>query len=164
MALPPTPVDRHRHRLTHDSELTVLVLVGLPARGKSFISKKLERFLQWRGDQVKIFNVGERRRKHDTGGKQDAKFFGADNRSIREQIAHGVLLEMVHWLRSGVDPSECTSRAPAPPPLLPAETTTAAVGADEVADLLDDPVGRVAHGVGLPRDRWAPASARITGR
>ena len=41
-------------------------MVGLPARGKSFISKKIERFLSWRGDEVQIFNVGERRRKHES--------------------------------------------------------------------------------------------------
>lgn len=82
-----------------DTDLTVLVMCGLPARGKSFISKKLERFLRWRGEQVQIFNVGERRRKQD--GKQDASFFGQENRALREQIAQSVLFEMVRWLQGG---------------------------------------------------------------
>ena len=78
-------------------------MVGLPARGKSFISKKLERFLQWRGEQVQIFNVGDRRRQvaSKEGMQGDASFFGEQNRGVREEIAHGVLMEMIRWLRAG---------------------------------------------------------------
>jgi adenylylsulfate kinase-like enzyme len=41
----------------------VLVLVGLPARGKSYIAKKLVGFLAWRGLRCQLFNVGKMRRK-----------------------------------------------------------------------------------------------------
>ncbi|KAL1306370.1 hypothetical protein AAFC00_005082 [Neodothiora populina] len=37
-------------------------MVGLPARGKSYITKKLARYLNWLQHDTKIFNVGERRR------------------------------------------------------------------------------------------------------
>lgn len=37
-------------------------MVGLPARGKSYITKKLARYLNWLQHDCKIFNVGERRR------------------------------------------------------------------------------------------------------
>ena len=37
-------------------------MVGLPARGKSFVSRKLEAYLNWSGSQAKIFNVGRYRR------------------------------------------------------------------------------------------------------
>lgn len=88
-------------------------MVGLPARGKSFIGKKLERFLYWRGEEVKIFNVGDRRRKvanpMGSGTRHDAGFFGANNRTLREEIAHGVLYEMIHWLRSGQEPGAAVS-------------------------------------------------------
>ena len=40
----------------------VVVMVGLPARGKSYITKKLARYLNWLQHDTKIFNVGERRR------------------------------------------------------------------------------------------------------
>lgn len=40
----------------------VIVMVGLPARGKSYITKKLARYLNWLQHDCKIFNVGERRR------------------------------------------------------------------------------------------------------
>jgi hypothetical protein len=83
--------------------MTVFIMVGLPARGKSFISKKLERFLSWRGETVRIFNVGERRRK--LASAQDASFFSKENLAVREDIAQGVLYEMVEWLRSSAPPS-----------------------------------------------------------
>lgn len=37
-------------------------MVGLPARGKSYITKKLQRYLSWQQHQSRIFNVGNRRR------------------------------------------------------------------------------------------------------
>lgn len=37
-------------------------MVGLPARGKSYITKKLSRYLNWLQYNVEIFNVGNRRR------------------------------------------------------------------------------------------------------
>ncbi|CAN6624807.1 6-phosphofructo-2-kinase 1 [Trichomonascus vanleenenianus] len=43
----------------------VIVMVGLPARGKSYVTKKLCRFLNWQQHGAKIFNVGNTRRKAD---------------------------------------------------------------------------------------------------
>ena len=40
----------------------VIVMVGLPARGKSYITKKLARYLNWQQHDTRIFNVGEKRR------------------------------------------------------------------------------------------------------
>jgi 6-phosphofructo-2-kinase len=40
----------------------VIVMVGLPARGKSYITKKIARYLNWLQHDTKIFNVGDRRR------------------------------------------------------------------------------------------------------
>lgn len=40
----------------------MLVLVGLPARGKSFLARKLQAYLTWYGTHCKIFNVGKYRR------------------------------------------------------------------------------------------------------
>ena len=37
-------------------------MVGLPARGKSYITKKLARYLAWQQYNTQIFNVGNRRR------------------------------------------------------------------------------------------------------
>lgn len=40
----------------------VIVMVGLPARGKSYVTKKIARYLNWQQHDTRIFNVGERRR------------------------------------------------------------------------------------------------------
>ncbi|KAJ2975082.1 hypothetical protein NQ176_g5719 [Zarea fungicola] len=40
----------------------VIIMVGLPARGKSYITKKLQRYLSWQQHSARIFNVGNRRR------------------------------------------------------------------------------------------------------
>ncbi|KAL8334582.1 hypothetical protein RB598_009043 [Gaeumannomyces tritici] len=40
----------------------VIVMVGLPARGKSYITKKIQRYLSWQQHNARIFNVGNRRR------------------------------------------------------------------------------------------------------
>jgi 6-phosphofructo-2-kinase len=43
----------------------VIVMVGLPARGKSYVTKKLCRYLNWQQHDAKIFNVGNTRRNAD---------------------------------------------------------------------------------------------------
>ncbi|KAI0137318.1 6-phosphofructo-2-kinase-domain-containing protein [Xylariales sp. AK1849] len=40
----------------------VIIMVGLPARGKSYITKKVKRYLSWQQHNTRIFNVGNRRR------------------------------------------------------------------------------------------------------
>ncbi|KAK4183848.1 putative 6-phosphofructo-2-kinase [Podospora australis] len=40
----------------------VIIMVGLPARGKSYITRKIQRYLSWQQHNTKIFNVGNRRR------------------------------------------------------------------------------------------------------
>lgn len=44
----------------------VICMVGLPARGKTYIAKKLARYLTWVGMKTKVFNVGEYRRQATT--------------------------------------------------------------------------------------------------
>ncbi|XP_048840389.1 6-phosphofructo-2-kinase/fructose-2,6-bisphosphatase 1-like isoform X1 [Brienomyrus brachyistius] len=41
---------------------TIIVMVGLPARGKTYISTKLTRYLNWIGVPTKVFNLGQYRR------------------------------------------------------------------------------------------------------
>ena len=52
-----------RADLTPDGAKLLLVMVGMPARGKSFISHKLCSFLSWSGYKTRTFNAGQRRRK-----------------------------------------------------------------------------------------------------
>jgi 6-phosphofructo-2-kinase/fructose-2,6-biphosphatase 4 len=51
-----------------------LVLVGLPARGKTFIARHLSKFLQWLGVKTRTFSVTHYRRTH-FGVQTDPSFY-----------------------------------------------------------------------------------------
>ncbi|PON85439.1 Fructose-2,6-bisphosphatase [Trema orientale] len=80
-----------------------IVLVGLPARGKTFTAAKLTRYLRWLGHDTKHFNVGKYRRlKH--GANQSADFFRADNPEgieARNEVAALAFDDMVSWMQEG---------------------------------------------------------------
>lgn len=81
----------------------VVVMCGLPARGKSYISKKIRRYMNWMGVPCEVFNVGNYRRKQ-VSGTQDHTFFDQKNESnnkLRTQLAMDVLEELIHWLQAG---------------------------------------------------------------
>lgn len=68
----------------------VIVMVGLPARGKSYITKKLARYLNWLQHDTRIFNVGERRRSA-VGGKSPSSAYEAPSKiddSLRQSVAY----------------------------------------------------------------------------
>ena len=80
-----------------------LVMVGLPARGKTYIARKIARYLSWLGYDTRTFNVGEYRRSQ-VGARQPASFFDPDDEStsgLREAIARRALDDMVGWLIGG---------------------------------------------------------------
>ncbi|WOG89073.1 hypothetical protein DCAR_0208309 [Daucus carota subsp. sativus] len=80
-----------------------IVLVGLPARGKTFTAAKLTRYLRWLGHDTKHFNVGKYRRlKH--GANQSADFFRADNpegMEARNEVAALAMEDMIAWMQEG---------------------------------------------------------------
>lgn len=79
---------------------TVIVMVGLPARGKTYIGKKLTRYLNWIGLSTKVFNVGEYRRRIVACFKSH-DFFRHDNleaQKIRRQCAMEALNDVASWL------------------------------------------------------------------
>ena len=96
-----------RSSLTPDSAKLILVMVGLPARGKSFISSKLQSFLQWSGKRTQIFNAGQKRRQDSSPDLQSierqtssAKFFDpsdAGAKAQREAIAMETLEALLQW-------------------------------------------------------------------
>ncbi|KAF9508246.1 hypothetical protein BS47DRAFT_1320781 [Hydnum rufescens UP504] len=49
-------------RLFHAGKI-LIVCVGLPARGKTHISRALERYLRWMGVKTQVFSLGDYRRK-----------------------------------------------------------------------------------------------------
>lgn len=85
----------------------IIVMVGLPARGKSYIVKKLARYLNWLDYTTRIFNAGQRRRVAATsqtgppGDVSSAAFFNPrnpDGVALRDKIALGTLQELLEWL------------------------------------------------------------------
>ena len=64
----------------------VIIMVGLPARGKSTMARKLGRTLELDGVRVRIFNNGDLRRKLDTDAStSSSEFFSPANTQGKEQ-------------------------------------------------------------------------------
>ncbi|XP_055485853.1 6-phosphofructo-2-kinase/fructose-2,6-bisphosphatase 4 [Psammomys obesus] len=79
---------------------TLIIMVGLPARGKTYISKKLTRYLNWIGVPTREFNVGQYRRDLVKTYKS-FEFFLPDNEEglkIRKQCALAALRDVRKFL------------------------------------------------------------------
>ncbi|KAJ2697573.1 Fructose-2,6-bisphosphatase, partial [Coemansia spiralis] len=77
-------------------------MLGLPARGKTYISYKVSRYLAWLGVNCRVFNVGEYRRKL-VGAKLDHTFFDPHNAVAtdqRLQCAMAALKDMLRWFEA----------------------------------------------------------------
>jgi 6-phosphofructo-2-kinase len=84
----------------------VIAMVGLPARGKSYIVNMVLRYLKWIGYDSRVFNVGSYRRKMGLQSA-DANFFDASNeegKRMREELADAVQNSMYEWLHNCPDP------------------------------------------------------------
>ena len=83
----------------------VLVMVGLPARGKTYTARKMVRYLSWKGMKTKVFNVGNYRRSM-SGAQVPHEFFDPDNEkgmNARRRAAQAALEELCTWMDSGGD-------------------------------------------------------------
>ena len=82
-----------------------IVMVGLPARGKTFVARKIARYLAWLGYRTRVFNVGEYRRSR-VGANQPAEFFDPENeasRDARRECAMDALDDMLAFLMTDGD-------------------------------------------------------------
>ncbi|KAK5973045.1 6 phosphofructo 2 kinase fructose bisphosphatase short form, partial [Trichostrongylus colubriformis] len=99
----------HEHGFSDQVRIpNVIVMVGLPARGKTYISKKLCRYLNWIGIKTKVFNVGEYRRTEanaaDAVHGANASFFSPNNAAalkVRNESARRAMNDMADSLKSG---------------------------------------------------------------
>jgi broad specificity phosphatase PhoE/predicted kinase len=83
-----------------------IVMVGLPARGKSTMATKIKEDLQHDSVKAKIFNNGDLRRKMVSNNTSIAEFYNPDNREavvIREKIAEINLGKAKNFLKAGGD-------------------------------------------------------------
>ena len=80
---------------------TLVVLVGLPARGKTFIASRLTRYLNWIGLETRIFNVGTYRRQMSTDEDQTAEFFdpsNEQNNEKRDRFCEEAMKDLSRWI------------------------------------------------------------------
>lgn len=80
----------------------VIAMVGLPARGKSYLVKMIIRYLKWTGFECQVFNVGSFRRQVGLASA-DSNFFdnsNPNNHKIREHLAMMVQDSMYKWLHA----------------------------------------------------------------
>ena len=97
----------HKHRpipqllhLKGTKKRLVIGMVGLPARGKTYIAKKLCRYLNWIGYNSAVFNIGSYRRK-EVGSQIPATFFDPTNPqgvARRNELAQHALHDMFTFL------------------------------------------------------------------
>lgn len=82
----------------------VIIMVGLPARGKSYITRKLQRYLSWQQHDARVFNVGNRRRvvAGTAAGFEPQQSIPLSPRKIE---AIDAPTQAAHILLNGVDPT-----------------------------------------------------------
>lgn len=106
-------------------------MVGLPARGKSYITKKMARYLNWLQHDTKIFNVGEKRRRfaHHT---EPSTADGVDRRGSLDHLPKDMSPPQLaaHILINGQLPA----------PSIPTLSLNGAVGPVHVSGSLSDQV------------------------
>jgi broad specificity phosphatase PhoE len=92
-------------RISPDTKPLVVVLVGLPARGKTYIGRKIARYLSWLGYSTRVFNIGEYRRERlGTHLRQD--WFDAthaEGSAARSEMAQAALADLLAFLKGGGD-------------------------------------------------------------
>uniref|UniRef100_A0A8C5I2Z3 6-phosphofructo-2-kinase/fructose-2,6-bisphosphatase 2 n=1 Tax=Gouania willdenowi TaxID=441366 RepID=A0A8C5I2Z3_GOUWI len=72
---------------------TMIVMIGLPARGKTYMSKKLTRYLNWIGVPTKVFNLGVYRREAVKSYKS-YDFFRHDNKEAMQIRKHCAIMAL----------------------------------------------------------------------
>jgi predicted kinase len=86
----------------NSNEQLIIIMVGLPARGKSYISNKLSKYFRWNSYKSKVYNLDDYRRKL-LKDFQNHIFFDDNNvegKKIRDEIAINVFNELLDWLKN----------------------------------------------------------------
>jgi len=91
------------HTYSTQSDKIICVMVGLPARGKSYISRRLSQYLSFFYNvPCKMFNVGDYRRKAAGNLFQDADFFNTNNATamaLRREATEAAMLDLCSWMK-----------------------------------------------------------------
>jgi signal recognition particle GTPase len=95
-------------KLGTNGDRIVIVMVGLPGRGKTFIGRKIAHYVNFfHGAEVRVFNNGQYRRKYfdakPSDAKQHANFFAAGNNEgavLRQLFAQMAIDDLKIFLES----------------------------------------------------------------
>eukprot|EP00123_Amoebidium_parasiticum_P016633 comp23526_c0_seq2/m.39546 comp23526_c0_seq2/g.39546 ORF comp23526_c0_seq2/g.39546 comp23526_c0_seq2/m.39546 type:complete len:664 (-) comp23526_c0_seq2:87-2078(-) len=99
----PKKINDDTSKLVLADRRLVIIMVGLPARGKSFVSNKVARYLRWLGYKTKVFNIGSYRRDR-LGSFHSHDFFRADNPeglAARQRMCELALDDLRQWMEGG---------------------------------------------------------------
>jgi broad specificity phosphatase PhoE len=84
----------------------VIIMVGLPGRGKSFLTSKLSRYLNWLDYKCAKFNLGDYRRKLFKLESEDPSFYDSENEQgmlMRRQCTEACLNDLADSLVNGAN-------------------------------------------------------------
>jgi broad specificity phosphatase PhoE/predicted kinase len=79
----------------------MIAMVGLPARGKTYVARKIARYLTWLGRRTRLVNAGDYRRRL-LGARHTHEFFTPDNaegKAARLAVAEAALDDLFDSLR-----------------------------------------------------------------
>jgi tRNA uridine 5-carbamoylmethylation protein Kti12 len=90
---------RYINKLKRPFDVLAIVTVGLPARGKTYLSHKLCRYLRWLGIPTSIFSIGDYRRRL-IGRQMSHDYFNSEQtRATREKVADQALEELIAFIK-----------------------------------------------------------------
>jgi len=92
----------------------VIVMVGIPNRGKTYISRKVARYLRWISYRARVFSLAKYRL--DKLGSKPANFFNpanSENTKLRDDLMMTAMEDLIRYLNGGgeiaiLDGTNCT--------------------------------------------------------
>ncbi|KAI9029752.1 bifunctional 6-phosphofructo-2-kinase/fructose-2,6-bisphosphate 2-phosphatase [Phycomyces nitens] len=97
----PVTKRQNSQRSFHVGGSVAVITVGLPARGKTHVSRSLCRYIRWLGVPTRVFSVGNYRR--ERLGYLPNDWFNESNAeaaAVRDEISQECLQDTIDWLRN----------------------------------------------------------------
>jgi len=136
-------------------------MVGLPARGKSYISRRLSQYLSFFYNvPCKLFNVGDYRRKAAGNAFQAADFFDTGNEhalALRREASEAAMRDLCSWMKEVCTEPQALRNADGSPRTVPPADPTFVSGDFGAVAMFD------ATNTTKERRRWLIERSKETG-